>query len=494
MKKGILKYLCAALALAIALPLAACAGGVQNETTAPVTTASGAVGPEETNYDPLAHVEKKDLDGYVFKILTPTHDWAIVNMCCDDVSGDIIQDAIYTRQQDTEDRLNIKITEQIIQSGVAARLMTVAATSGEDAYDLALVPAYDALTLYKGGYVADQAQINTLNLENPWWEQSFNREVNMGNKRYVTFGNASLIFYSSFYIFVFNKDMITEYKLDDPYSLVESGDWTWDKAYSMMQIVATDNDNDGVYIPGKDILGLTGHINHSRNLIFSSGFPICERGSDGLLSFEGLSNNYIDAFAKFTDHFITSPYVAISGASDNKYSGYTGTSGIKNYISVFINGESLFLTTGTNEVLQIRETEIPYGIVVVPKYDKNQQRYITPVYSATAGFVIPVATGDTERSGLVLDTLGAYSYGNLVDKHISLVLHYRVSQDPTAIDMINRAYANGAIDTAMANNFGTCTNILNNLNVYGKTDITPTFAAIATKLKNDIKDAQDALD
>ena len=94
----------------------------------------------------------------------------------------------------------------------------------------------------------------------------------------------------------------------------------------------------------------------------------------------------------------------------------------------------------------------------------------------------------------MLDTLGAYSYGNLVDKHISLVLHYRVSQDPTAIDMINRAYANGAIDTAMANNFGTCTNILNNLNVYGKTDITPTFAAIATKLKNDIKDAQDALD
>ena len=57
MKKGILKYLCAALALAIALPFAACSGGVQNETTAPVTTASGAEGPEETNYDPLAHVE-----------------------------------------------------------------------------------------------------------------------------------------------------------------------------------------------------------------------------------------------------------------------------------------------------------------------------------------------------------------------------------------------------------------------------------------------------
>ena len=160
-----------------------------------------------------------------------------------------------------------------------------------------------------------------------------------------------------------------------------------------------------------------------------------------------------------------------------------------NYIQVFIDGQSLFLTTGTNEVTTLRNTETEYGIVVVPKYEEAQENYITPVYSATEGFVIPMNAPDPERTALILETLGALSYNNLVDKHIGTVLHYKVANDPTAIENINMAYASGAIDNAMANNFGTCTNILNNLNVYGSVNVASTFKAIEKKLISDIEDA-----
>ncbi|MCQ2426929.1 MAG: hypothetical protein MJ137_00820 [Clostridia bacterium] len=482
-------------ALMLISSLAACADkGDSGATTVPsATTAPESQG--ETVYDPLASVPVQNFDGYEFNILTPTHDWAICNLAGSEITGDTIQDAIYSRQLNTEKRLNVKINERILPSGVAALLMSQSVASGDEAYDVAQVPTHDALALYVGGYTTDLGNVSTINLDNPWWEKSFNEQVNYGNKRhYIAFGNQSLIYYSSFYIFVFNKEMIKSYNLDNPYDLVKNNQWTWEKAYQMMTTVATDSDGDGAFNPGKDILGITGHVNHSRNILFSSGFTICESDNEGNLSFDNLTDNYITAFRQFTDYFIASPYAALAGVTPGRYNGYTGAAGIKNYISVFIEGKSLFLTTGTNEVLQIRETETEYGIVVVPKYTESQEKYITPVYSATAGMVIPTCCGNTERAGLVLETMGGYSYQNIVDKHIGIVLHYRVSQDPTAIEMINLAYANGAIDTAMANNFGTCVSVLNNLNVLGSGEVARVFTGIKSKLKSDITAAENALD
>ncbi len=493
MKKRIISAVALLLALIMTVALAACSDGGKPEATTTVA-ATDPVSPDETQsgdteFDPDAHVPAQDLDRYVFKVLTPYRDWATVNLTQDSITGDTIQDTICERQHRVEERLKCRIEETNMTSDITTRLLSISAASGDDAYDLALVQTYNALNMYMQGYVADQAKIASIDLNNPWWEQSFNSKVNLKDKRYITFGNASLIYYSSFYIFCFNKQMITNYGLDNPYDLVESGDWTWENAYKMMQAVGTDVGQDGVCNPGTDdILGLTGHINHSRNLIFSSGFTICQEDANGNLTFDALSGNYIDAFTKFTEYFITSPYVAIAGANDGRYSGYTGASGLKNYISVFVEGKSLFLTTGTHEVISIRESTTEYGITVVPKYSKDQD-YITPVYSATEGFVIPTACGDTERAGAFLEALGAYSYNNLVDKHIMIVLHYRVAHDPTAIDMINLAYRSGAIDVAMANNFGSCVDLLLNLNKEGMTTVSTLFGAAKAKMKNDLAKA-----
>jgi len=468
-----------------------------SEDTSPVaeTTQGAGESAAETAYNELDHVKIENLGGAEIKILTPSRDWAIENMTAEEITGDTIQDAIAERQLAVEAKLNCKLSETVQTEDVTTRLMSTAAASGDDSYDLALVQPYNALSLYVKGYTADMSTLENIDLSNPWWEADFNADVNMGSKRYIAFGNANLIFYSSFYIYCFNKEMITSYNLENPYELVQSGDWTWDKVYEMMKVVATDVGQDGLSNPNsEDILGLTGHINHSRNLIFSSGYTICEKDAEGRLTYNGLSENYINAFEKYTEYFIKSPMVAITGTSENRYTGYTAQAGIKNYVSVFVEGRSLFLTTGTNEVMQIRDSEHEYGIVVVPKASKEQAEYVTPVYSATEGFVIPVASGNAERAALVLDVIGAYSYQNIVDKHISIVLHYRAAQDATAIRMINMAYENGAIDTAMANNFGQCTSMLNNLNVAASTNISTVFTAIKKKMQTDLEAANDMID
>ena len=496
------KFLTVLICLTAALSMLLCACGDPtdnqdnaNETTAADTTASADATDTqtpETKYDPLADIPVEDFEKYTFNIIAHARNWAIVNMTATDITGDTIQDAIYERQLAIEERLNIKLEESIITSpDVSQKLMEVAMQSGEDGYDLGIVPTDHALKMYTQNYVYDQTTLENLDLNNPWWEQNFNQDVNVGPKRYITFGNANLVYYSSFYIFAFNKEMIDAYSLENPYELVASGKWTWDKTYEMMKVAAIDNNNDGVYAPGEDIVGMTGHINPCRNLILSSGATITIRDQEGYPVYEGLSDRYISAFTKFTEYFITSPYAAIAGKNPNPYANYSSTGGIDNYAQVFADGKALILVTGTNHITMLRQSETEYGIVVVPKYDEAQENYITPVYSATEGFVIPMNAPDPERTALILETLGALSYQNLVDKHIGTVLHYKVASDPVAIENINMAYATGTIDCAMANNFGTCTNILNNLNVFGNTNITSTFKQIENKLRSDIEQAID---
>jgi len=485
MKKAICVFIAAVLTVMALSSLYSCG---KNNDPGDNNTDSGGTSGNDTEINYLKKIPVQNFERYEFRILTPSRTWAITSMTGEE-SGDIIENAIVQRQFAIEERLNIILIEENSPTDDIANRLKINVTSGTDDYDLALVQTYNALSLYLQNIVLDQATLDSLDFDNPWWESSFNADVNVGSKRYLTFGQASLIYYCSFYFNVFNKQMIADYDLENPYDLVKNNEWTWDKMYQMMQIVATDKDANGIYEPGTDILGLVGHIHHSRNLILSAGETITHKNANGLPEYTGLTEKYIDAFTTFTNYFITSPIAAISGASPNRYAGYTNTSSIANYLAVFNSGRALFLTTGSNEVNVCRQSETEYGIVVIPKYEASQEKFITPVYSATDGFVIPSSAQDPERTALILETLGALSYNNIVDKHIKTVLHYKAAQDPVAIEMIDLAYASGAIDIAMANNFGTCTNILYNLNTYGSTNIVSTFKTIENKLRSDIEAA-----
>ena len=92
-----------ALVTALSCLLTGCGETENPESTSSVTTQ--AVGPEntETEYDPLANVNIKNLGGETYLLLTPSRDWAVTNLTVDDISGDVIQDTIYSRQLKAEE-------------------------------------------------------------------------------------------------------------------------------------------------------------------------------------------------------------------------------------------------------------------------------------------------------------------------------------------------------------------------------------------------------
>ncbi len=419
--------------------------------------------------DPMNLVPKENYNYEKFIVVSPVRSWANSAMTAESLNGEAINDAIFSRTAKVSERLKINIVDRIVTNVPMA--VRTAIQGGAHEFDLLQLWPSEALTMYQEGLCADQTKITTMNLNNDWWEHGFNEEVNVGAAKYITFSQASLILYSGLYIYAFNKSLIDSNQLENPYDLVENKTWTWDKAYSMMREATTDKSGNGTSPANGDTIGLVGHINHCQGVMLSSGQMLGSRNEDGVLSYSGVSEGYRNAFEKYVNYFVASPYVALAGTSNPAdFSGYNPTTGYADYLSFFNEGRALFLTTGTSEVSTLRKGNVEYGIVVVPKYDDNQTGYITPVYRNVDGFAVPnfePAKGyDTDyfkRVGIVLDTLGAASYNFLINEHIENVLYYKVAKDPVAKEMIMQAYSNPTIDVMLSNNFGTCADTIQGL-------------------------------
>ncbi|MDY4887143.1 MAG: hypothetical protein SO533_05840, partial [Eubacteriales bacterium] len=288
-----------------------------------------------------------------------------------------------------------------------------------------------------------------------------------------------------FYIYAFNKELIKNNQLESPHDLVEAGTWTWEKMNEMMRAAAVDYDSNGVYDVSTDILGFTGHINHMRNLMISSGETITQTDENGYPTYNGLTERYIDIYTSFLNKFVDDPTAAIAECSPNRYEGYS-YSGSTNYAAVFNEGRALFESTGTYEVQSVRGLEFEYGLVIPPKYDLDQEDYVAPVYSYVEGIAVPSTNPDLDRTGLIVETLYAMSHGSLVDTLVGNILHYKCSQNPTDIKMINMVFEKGQIDIALANNFGNSISLLHNLHKFHNPNIASAFKTYEKKLQADI--------
>ena len=105
-----------------------------NETTDTTTAASTS---DETTSD-APELPDEDYEGYEFRILTRIEGWGIYNnenLVVEEENGEILNDAIYTRNRTVEERFNINLT-QITTTNDIGNEISATVMAGDDAYDL----------------------------------------------------------------------------------------------------------------------------------------------------------------------------------------------------------------------------------------------------------------------------------------------------------------------------------------------------------------------
>ena len=219
--------------LTAALLLAGC-------QTVPDKTANDSVGNDtephtetETETETPSVLEKipqADYDDYTFHYLTESWTGTVADrflreLQAEEVTGEPINDAVYARNQFLADRLHIRITAQDADNVSQTVLGSV--RSGEDLYQLVGAYKFNTTSLLSQHAIRDWNALD-IDFDADWWSREAVNKLSICGKQYFMSGSILMSEIDDTLAMAFNKDIQNEYKLDDVYTLVESGKWTVD--------------------------------------------------------------------------------------------------------------------------------------------------------------------------------------------------------------------------------------------------------------------------
>ena len=460
------RLFCVLLAAAMLLSLAACGKDDTPDTTSDSTTAS-----TEATKDPSAPDFDPDTIGDIsgdFNILV-SGNYARNDFAAESGEGTAVQNAVYRRNEYMREKFNVNITnEDIIKfnsatgSGAGFTKLYTDYISGDKTYDAAMVGTYDVATLAYSGYIYDLNAIENINLKKPYWDQKANADLSIGGKMFYTTGDITIIDNMVTNAILFNKDMIKNYGLDNPYELVRNDEWTFDKFASMVKTVGEDLDQNGEY-DQNDCFGLLSANDDKLAMLAAARERIATIGEDGNIALTLYNERTVSIYDK---------YLALCGDYSHTFNWQfdyrTGKSGNvasnEERVAMMNTNRALFYPHMMFYIDYLRDIETDFGILPFPKFDETQEEYGHAVSAWHSEFLcVPRGVADLSRTGLVLEVLAYQGKKLLTPAYYDQTLVGKSVRDEESVAMLDIIFASRVFDVGLYYNIGTYKNELGRL-------------------------------
>lgn len=383
-----------------------------------------------------AAVEGKDYGGTSFDIFVSgnwTNEWTeSYDFYSEGENAEAVNDAVYRRNTVIEERYKIKINEINIRgeasggSGRGMQMITQSVASGDKSYDAAMIGTYDVSSLACKGYLLElNAQVPGLDLTREWWDQKANADLSMKGKMFFTTGDISTLDNDCTYCILFNKKLIGDHNLENPYDMVRARTWTMDNFVSMAKSVSDDLNGDGK-MDKNDLYGMCIWQDGMLAAMNACGGQICRINQDGQIELTLNNERNIDMLNKFMDLvFDRSIAYSIEHSGD--------------YIEqMFSNDQVLFYNRYLNIVKKYRNMETDFGILPFPLYDSNQEEYYTTVHAYGNSFIcVPLVVEDVEMTGIILQDMACESMYRVTPAYYDVQLEGKMIRDDESSDMLD---------------------------------------------------------
>ncbi len=423
-----------ALCLFCAMLASSCGGEAPLDTTAAPESQDTTA---ELPADP-AGIEKADFGGAKFNIFSPV--WGLYQhyFFAEEETGDIMNDALYDRDRRVEEHLNVDITYQHegTTDDVVKKVREVV-MADDDIYQLVLTHCISGVAeMVTSQYLYDFNEFEEINLSADWWNHNANERLSVGGRQYYAISDYMIADPNGI---LFNKDMLNELKLENPYDIVRSGKWTIDKMMEMAKKATRDLDGNSKY-DEKDQYGYSMPDGWNFNsYYYSSDIFLLDKNEDGEFYLAVGGDRTITLMEKM-HALLDSPdsYIYPSSAKDETK-------------LTIDSGRCLFFETPLNQLLLYRNTQTDFGILPFPKLDEAQENYTNNDWSGL--MCVPITARETEMIAKAVELLGYY--GSIITKpvYFDYVLGEKLSRDEDSKEMLNLIFDNIVFDAGM-NYFG----------------------------------------
>ncbi len=402
----------------------------------------------------------------------------------------VVNDALRERMNIVAEQIGVTITEQYIfdgkrYNGSMIEYIRTDIANGAHSFHVAVPCLYDCATLAAEGILVDLlgGEVPYLDMSKPWWDQSFNAEMTLGGALYFTIGDIGLVNKDATPCIAFNKDLIDEYKLDNPYDLVDNMEWTIDKVIEMSKAIKQDINNDGK-IDYQDQFGYGGQYDDMWYMFYGSGERTASIGADGWPEITVYTERSTGVIENILELMQNKDYYVCA----NDYFGVAQWPA-ELVTSAFVEGRSIFNLSAAATTDSYREMEDDFGLVPIPMYDENQDRYYSMVNPWTSNaFCIPIGLDSDalEMTGITLEVMGAFSKKTLAVAYYDVALQYQKTRDDDTVRMLDIIFESRGCDIGMIYKWGGMDTMLHNLITKPAGSFTSTYDSIKDKAESDM--------
>ena len=428
MKKRILSAL---LLLSMLASLAACGGNGGNDDK----------GKTDKDDEKPAGIEAADYN-LPFNIYAP--EWSLYNryFFADDAGTDAMTKALYDRELAVEEHLGVDINYTLsgdiseVRTKVSELVMT-----GDDTYHLFLTHCIAGLSaMITENLLYDFKNFEYIDLGAEWWNQQAQEALEVNGKLFYGVSDYML---ADPNCILFNKSMLDELDLEDPYQLVRDGEWTIDKMLELMS-KATVDDGDGRW-DHNDTYGLTTAKDWFCNsFIFSSEAKLIKRNSAGEFEFAFDDDRVYTMVEKLGN--------LLDGADTYAYEFPTGSSAEENLANneyVDISKErSLFNISNVGMLYVYRDVDTEFGVLPFPKLEASQTVYYTHDWSGM--MCVPKTVKNDDMVGKVIELLSYYSGDSVRYAYYDLMLGEKLTRDPESKEMLDIIFDGISFDAGVS--------------------------------------------
>jgi len=351
--------------------------------------------------------------------------------------GLAMSEEILLRNRDVEDKLNVKISSKLVDVDTLYDTLRSTCMTNDFFADAVMIPQYCVHQFAAAGILFN---FNTLPFAD--FESDFNIksgvEAAMANSTGWALGGWSTLDEDSLPAVFFNKALVRETGLGDPYELVRNGKWTWDAFFA-----------------------------------YTAALPSLDEGLLYSYGCESISSSLADAvYFSEGNRFITSglgtyPAVAMDGTAlahtvNTERALFGDDKKVMNpseAIEIFADGGSMFLIDRLGTMKTICTSKAVWGVLPMPKQSEEQAGYCSLVGPEALMLAVPANSTGAEKVSRVTAAMNICSLGSLVDAYLQDCMYYYL-RDNDSIDSVeaicygavwDMAYSAGGYDDSIPN-------------------------------------------
>lgn len=499
MNRNFKRILAALTAVLTLLPLTACgetapdaaATKAQDDAAgAEVTTVIETEPPEYT--DPGLDYEGAYFPAAVYQWESNT--WKLGYYCemyAEAENGDPINDAVYTRNREVEELLNVKFGVVPILKMSSTDEITKPILAGENNFYFISANGTGMVNvLNNNGMLIDLAGIDTLDLSASWWDQASVAEFQIAGFQYAVTGDYNFYNKGAPITNFFSKKLVDDLNLDDPYQKVRDGKWTLDVMLDYARTAARDLNGDGVMTAEEDCWGLEGEHSTVREFVYGCGQRISDRDSDGNIVITINTQQTATVVEKFVP-FMRDKNVCIY-AQD--YGSKYASAYFDLMLPRFTADCAMFYSNQLLVALDLRDMNSDFGILPLPKFDESQTDYCgSTSYSWHTFTQVPVTNNDLDMTGEVLNALGYYSQQLITPAFIEQTVLTKTMRDDDSAEMMQLIFDSMTYDVAILFDWGGVKSLFGTLTSNNDTGFASAYAKIESKVEAGLAKTMESL-